>query len=661
MVPAEFHEFLPLFDKIVADRLPPHRGEYDHKIMLKDGFEPPFGPLYSLSRPELQALKAFLEENLDKHFIRQSSSSASTPVLFAKKGDESLRLVVDYRGLNEGIIKNRYPLPLIRETLMRLSKAQWFTKLDVRGAYNLIRVAEGDKWKTAFRTCYGLFESLVMPFGLTNAPADFQRFIHDVLAPFLDRFTMAFLDDILIYSDSLEEHRDHVRQVLERLSAAGLHLKPEKCEFYRREVKYLGLIAGVDGIKMDPEKIAAVSEWAVPQKVKDVRSFLGFANFSRRFIRGYSELVRPLTRLTKKEIKFKWGPEEQAAFAALKIAFTTAPVLRRFDHDRDVIVETDASDYVSAGVLSQYDDDGILHPVAFFSKKYSPAECNYEIYDKELMAIVRAFEEWRPELQSVKNPIQVLTEHKNLEYFTTTKLINRRQARWSQFLSQFDFRIIYRPGKSGGKPDALTRRSGDLPKEGDNDDARTTENLSIVIKPYQLVAALNSVYLLANGDAPPPPDPVVAVAPDPIIADVPPPPDPVVAVAPDPVIADVPPPPDPLLAAELDRLFNQAYKADPLPNDVLRVLRDGVHQSYRITLAKCREQAGRLWYRDRLYVPNHEPLRLHLLQRHHERGACRWPSRWFQDPRTTATSVLLAHDAQGYGAVRTGLPCLPTL
>jgi transposase InsO family protein len=604
MVPPEFHEFLPLFDKIVADRLPPHRA-YDHKIVLKDGFEPPFGPLYSLSRPELEALKAFLEENLDKHFIRQSSSPSGAPVLFVKKGDGSLRLVVDYRGLNEGTIKNRYPLPLIRETLMRLSKAQWFTKLDVRGAYNLIRMGEGEEWKTAFRTRYGLFESLVMPFGLTNAPADFQRFINDVLAPFLDRFTTAYLDDILIYSNSLEEHREHVRQVLEKLSAAGLHLKPEKCEFYRREVKYLGLIVGIDGIKMDPDKVAAVSEWAVPRKVKDVRSFLGFANFYRRFVRGYSELVRPLTRLTRKEIKFRWGPEEQAAFTALKIAFTTAPVLRRFDHDRDVIVETDASDYVSAGVLSQYDNDGILHPVAFFSKKHSPAECNYEIYDKELMAIVRAFEEWRPELQSVENPIQVLSDHKNLEYFTTTKLLNRRQARWSQFLSQFDFRIVYRPGKSGGKPDALTRRSGDLPKEGDNDDARTTENLSIVIKPHQLVSTLNAMHLLANDNASPPPDQPIDTA---------------------------SPPPDPpidngLLAAELDRLFNEAYEADPLPNDVLRMLRDGVRQSRRITLAECREQAERLWYRDRLYVPDHEPLRLHLLQNHHEVPVAGHPGR----------------------------------
>jgi hypothetical protein len=404
LVPPELYEFLQLFDRVVADCMPPHRiydhrsplkpnpnplfskvaadifpphRPYDHRIPLKEGCEPPFGPLYSLSRPELVALKAFLEENLTKGFIRQSSSSAGAPILFVKQGDGSLRLVVDYRGINEITVKNRYPIPLIRETLMGLSKARWFTKLDVRGAYNLIRMAEGEEWKTAFRTRYGLFKSLVMPFGLTNAPADFQRFINDALALILDRFASAYLDDILIYSDILEEHREQVRQVLEKLLAAGLHLKPEKCEFYQKEVKYLGLIIGTDVIKMDPDKIAAVHDWPIPQKVKDVRSFLGFANFYRSFIRRYSELAQPLTRLTRKGVAFKWGIEEQAAFAALQLSFTSAPILRRFDHPRDIVVETDTSDYVSAGVLSQYDDDGLLHPIAFFLKKHSPAKCNY--------------------------------------------------------------------------------------------------------------------------------------------------------------------------------------------------------------------------------------------------------------------------------------------
>jgi len=320
---------------------------------------------------------------------------------------------------------------------MQLSKAHYYTTLDVRGAYNLLRMAEGEEWKTAFRTRYGLFESLVMPFSLTNAPADFQRFINDVLHPFLDNFCTVYLDDILIYSDTLAEHKVHVKKVLEVLAKAGLHLKPKKCEFHKTEVRYLGLILSNDGIKMDPGKIEAVMKWESPRNLRDVRAFLGFANFYRRFIKGYSEIVSPIVNLTKKGVPFSWEPgsPQEIAFQLLKNKFTSAPILKHFDPDLEIVVETDASDYVSAGILSQYDKTtGILHPVAFFSKKHSPAECNYEIYDKELMAIVRCFEEWRAELESAPHPIQVLSDHKNLEYFMSTKLLNRRQARWSEFL-----------------------------------------------------------------------------------------------------------------------------------------------------------------------------------------------------------------------------------
>jgi len=218
-------------------------------------------------------------------------------------------------------------------------------------------------------------------------------------------------------------------------------------------------------------------------------------------------VVMPLTRMTKKEgskyVPFVWGPEQQAAFDLLKKAFTSAPILRHFDYDREIIVETDASDCDSAGILSQYDDNGVLHPVAFYSKKHSPAECNYEIYDKELMAIVRAFEEWRPHLEGSRHPIQVLSDHKNLEYFMSMKLLNRLQARWSEFLSHFDFRIMYRPGKAGGKPDILTRRSGDLPTKGDE---RLLANQHAVLKPQNLsdlhrdglMDTVDSLQLLAN-------------------------------------------------------------------------------------------------------------------------------------------------------------------
>jgi hypothetical protein len=337
-----------------------------------DGFKPLFGLLYSLSCPELEELKCWLDENLSKGFIHTSSSPATAPILFIKKADGSLQLVVDYRDINDGTIKDRYPLPLLQDTLMNLSKAKWFTKLDIRGAYNLIHMAEGEEWKTTFRTHYGLFESLVMPFGLTNALATFQNYINDVLAPYLDHFCTAYLDNTLIYSDNFEEYQRHIHLVLDALAKVGLHLKPGKCEFHQQEVKYLGLIISTEGIKMDPEKIHAMQDWEPRSNLKDVCAFLGFTNFYHHFMCNYCHIVQLLTFLTRKGVPFTWSTEQQMAFNTLKATFISAPILDHFDLDWDVIVEMDASDYVSAGMLSQYDNDNVLHPMAYFSKKTFP-------------------------------------------------------------------------------------------------------------------------------------------------------------------------------------------------------------------------------------------------------------------------------------------------
>jgi hypothetical protein len=207
-------------------------------------------------------------------------------------------LVVDYPRINEGTIKNHYPLPLMQDTLMNLSRAKWFIKLDIRGAYNLICIAEGEEWKTTFRTQYGLFQSRVMPFSLTNAVATFQNFINNVLAPYLNRFCTAYLNDTLIYSNTFEEHQEYINLVLEAFEKASLHLKPEKCKFHQQEVKYLGLIIRMEGIKMDPERITAIKDWEAPHNLKDIRVFLGFANFYHIFVRNYSKIVQPLTLLT---------------------------------------------------------------------------------------------------------------------------------------------------------------------------------------------------------------------------------------------------------------------------------------------------------------------------------------------------------------------------
>ena len=429
-------------------------------------------------------------------------------------------------------------------------------------------------------------------------------------------------------------------KVLKALSDAGLHLKPEKCHFHNQEVKYLGFIITTNGIWMDPEKVSCVLGWEIPRTVTNVQCFLGFANFYRRFIKDYSKVVMPLTTMTKKEggkyVPFVWGPEQQAAFDLLKKVFTTAPILCHFDYDREIIVETNASDYVSAGILSQYDDDGVLHPVAFYSKKHSPAECNYEIYDKELMAIVRAFEEWRPHLEGSHHPIQVLSDHKNLEYFMSTKLLNRRQARWSEFLSCFDFRIVYRPGKASGKPDALTRRSGDLPKEGDE---RLLANQHAVLKPQNLsdlridagqpdaLDVVNSLSLMAN-DAPGAGQPD-ARQPDARQPD---------AKQPDAGQPDARQPDVEQLdagqpdagqqdAGRIATLLAEAYQVDQFPGRILGLLRDSTRQCKEISLADCKEMNGRLFYWDCNFVPDHTPLRLRLLQDHHDPPAMGHPGR----------------------------------
>jgi len=379
-VPAEYHEFADVFSKAKAQTLPPHRS-YDHRIKLQEGTTPPFDKLKPLSPLELETLQTYVTENLNKHFIRHSQSPGGAPILFVQKADGSLRLCVDYRGLNKITIKNCYPLPLTGEILDRVGKAMYFSAFDMRDGFHLLRMAHGEEWKTAFRCRYGHFEYRVMPFGLCNVPATFQHFTNDVFRDYLDEFVIIYLDDILVFSNSLEEHKRHVRLVLERLREAGLFLKPQKCQFEVQEVSFLGYLISPKGIRMDPKKVEAVTEWPTPESTHDVQMFLGFANFYRRFIKNYSKITMAMTNLLRKDTKFYWNLDADKAFRRLKKAFTTAPILQHFDRAKPAVVEADASSVGLGGVLSQYDDNGILHPCAFHSRKFNPAECNYEIYD----------------------------------------------------------------------------------------------------------------------------------------------------------------------------------------------------------------------------------------------------------------------------------------
>ena len=296
---------------------------------------------------------------MSKGWVRASRSPAAASVLLVRKPGGGVQFCVDYRGLNNITVKNRYPLPLIREILDRLSQAKFYTKLDIIAAFNRMRIKEGEEWKTAFRTRYGLFEYLVMPFGLYGAPATFQHFINDILREHLDIFISAYIDNLLIYSNSLREHKEHVHKILGILRENGLQVDIEKCEFHVKEMLYLGMIVGKHGIKIDPAKVTAIKEWAKPERVKDIQAFLGFANFYRKFIKGFSNVARPLTALTG-NILWKWTAECQDAFENLKTLICTAPILALYDPDKECVIETDASNYVSAGVFSQPDEAGVL-------------------------------------------------------------------------------------------------------------------------------------------------------------------------------------------------------------------------------------------------------------------------------------------------------------
>ena len=483
LVPDQYHETLTAFSKRKADSLPPHR-PYDLSIDLEPGKTPPFGPIYSLSEVELKALSEWLEDNLSNGFIRASASPAGAPILFVKKKTGELRLCVDYRAINNITIKNRYPLPLIPEALDRLRKARIFTKLDLRGAYNLVRIKQGDEWKTAFRTRYGHFECLVMPFGLTNAPAAFQHFMNDVFRDMLDITVLIYLDDILIFSQDPAQHPSHVRAVLRRLMDNQLYAKAEKCEFSVTRTEFLGFDISADGVAMSSSKVDAVLSWPEPAKVKDIQQFLGFANFYRRFIQGYSRIIAPLTRLLKKDADFAFDDSARGAFKQIKSAFQSAQILKHFEIDLPTVIETDASDYAISAILSQYHDK-ILFPVAFMSRKMIPAERNYEIHDKELLAIVAAIKIWRHYLEGLQEPFIILSDHQALQYFQTSKTLTRRQARWSETINHHRYVLRYRPGDKSGKPDALSRRP-DYAEGGKASDAEP----QILLRPLEISATL---------------------------------------------------------------------------------------------------------------------------------------------------------------------------
>ena len=443
-------DFIDVFPEELPG-LPPDR-EIEFSIDLQPGIAPISQTPYRMAPAELKELKVQLQELLDKGYIRPSVSPWGAPVLFVKKKDGTMRLCIDYRQLNKVTVRNKYPLPRIDDLFDQLRGARVFSKIDLRSGYHQLKIKEADVPKTAFRTRYGHYEFLVMPFGLTNAPAAFMDLMQRILKHFLDQFVIIFIDDILVYSKSEEDHVKHLRQVLQTLRENKLYAKFSKCEFWLDRVVFLGHVISAEGVFVDPTKVEAIVKWEAPKNVHEVRSFLGLAGYYRRFVQNFSIIASPLTRLLRKKVPFVWSDECQRSFDTLKTCLTSAPVLTLPEEDCGFVVYSDASRSGLGCVLMQ---QGKV--IAYASRQLRPHELNYPTHDLELAAVVFALKIWRHYLYGVT--CQIFTDHKSLKYILSQKELNLRQRRWIELLKDYDLTIEYHPGKANVVADALSRKS----------------------------------------------------------------------------------------------------------------------------------------------------------------------------------------------------------
>ncbi len=413
-------------------------------------------------------VKQHIDEMLDHGIIRPSTSPYRSPVVMVKKKTGDLRFCVDYRRLNSQTVKDKYPLPRIDDTLDYLHGARYFTTIDLFSGYWQIEIEEKDKFKTAFTSEFGHFEFNRMPFGLCNAPGTFQRLMESILYELLGNFVLVYIDDIIIYSKTWEEHMHHLDEIFSLLNKAGLKIKPSKCLFAKGEVQYLGHIVSYKGISPDDKKLEAINKYPSPKNVDQVRSYVGLASYYRRFIPDFAEKAHALTRLTRKDVSWQWGEAEQRAFDSIKKCLVTAPILGYPDFSRNFVIHTDASGYGVGAVLSQMQSTP-LNPVdneepssslqevviAYTSKHLSESQTKWSATEKEAFAIIHAVRTFYHYLYGTD--FTIVTDHRPLEYLMNKKDPTGRLARWSLFLQPFNLNIKYRPGKSNQNADSLSR------------------------------------------------------------------------------------------------------------------------------------------------------------------------------------------------------------
>ncbi|GJU03646.1 putative reverse transcriptase domain-containing protein [Tanacetum coccineum] len=441
------------FPKVFPEDLPglPPARPVEFQIDLIPGAAPVARAPYRLAPSKMKELSEQLQELSDKGFIRPSSSPWGASILFVKKKDGSFRMCIDYRELNKLTVKNRYPLPRIDDLFDQLQGSSIYSKIDLRSGYHQLRVREQDISKTAFRTRYGHYEFQVMPFRLTNAPAVFMDLMNRVCKPYLDKFVIVFIDDILIYSKDEKEHEEHLKAILELLKKEQLYAKFSKCEFWIPKVQFLSHVIDSRGIHVDPAKIESIKDWASPKTPTKIRQFLGLAGYYRRFIEGFSKIAKSMTKLTQKGIKFDWGEKEENAFQLIKQKLCSAQILDLPVGSEDFVVYCDASHKGLGAVLMQREK-----VIAYASRQLKVHEKNYTTHDLELGSVVFALKIWRHYLYGTR--CTVFTDHKSLQHILDQKELNMRQRRWLELLSDYDCDIRYHPGKANVVADALSRK-----------------------------------------------------------------------------------------------------------------------------------------------------------------------------------------------------------
>ncbi len=589
----EYHDFLDVFSRELMNTLSERRF-YDHKIQLQKSKTSIFESLYDMFQDELQVLKKYLKNNLIKDFIQVSSFFAISLILFVKKSSEELRFCVNYWNLNVMTVKNQYSLLLIQETLNRLIKIKYYIKLNIIAVFNKLRMTYENEWKIAFQTRYDLYEYNVLLFELTNELSSFQNFINDTLHDFLNVFCITYMNDILIYSNSKKKHTQHVHQILKRLRVVKLQIDIEKCEFSVIEIKYLSLIIITHKIKMNFEKINVIMNWAASQDIKDVQNFLSFINFYKWFIKKFFKLIDSLTVLIRKDQSFNWIQKCQFIFDQLKQTFITVFILMHYNLNLLVTVKIDVFDYVMIEVMSQWDDNEQLRSVIYFSFKMLLAECNYEIYDKKLLAIIRAFEKWRLELKDTLDFVEIIFDHKNLEYFMSIKLLSWRQVRWSEFLSWFNFKIVYCLNELNTRVNALTRWSEDLFLN--ERDSHREHQWQIMLKSKNLKIQV-LINVLDNSDS------EALKSSDSKSKS---------------MISEQSESSEKMSMNELEEQLFAVYFNDEWIQIMITALRDDQRKLKEFSLAKCTLQNDRVYYRDKLLILEDEKLQLRLFQLSHD-------------------------------------------